>query len=468
MSIPILNRLTFRDYQALVAASFFLLLEGLLRIVVTLLPQFVIQMFENVLRSLFPWLYRTGPSGKTKKLEVIEDFVDMVKKWGYPVENHVVTTRDDYILGLFRIPGGKNENADQRAENGKRPGKPVVLLMHGFMMNSEVWVACTEEKQNLPFILADAGYDVWLGNLRGNKYSLKHLQRKPHSRPFWEFSLDEFALYDLPDTIDHILKITGAPSCSYVGFSQGTAMAFAALSINPLLNKQINLFVALAPATTPHGLENAWIDAVVKATPAVIYLLFGRKSALSAALFWQRVLPPPLFAYLIDMSCNFLFGWTGRNMTPAQKNVAYQHLYSFTSVRSIVHWFQILRTGRFQMYDEMPSRLPYYSTADGHSPHRFPTQQIQTPIAIFYGTADSLVDIDVLLRDLPPPVKVKKMPMWEHLDFLWADGVEKMHLEVLELIKAYGTTENGEGMNTNVSKGKLLDAQKESRLEDSE
>lgn len=123
---------------------------------------------------------------------------------------------------------------------------------------------------------------------------------------------------------------------TYIGFSQGTAQAFAGLSINPDLNKKINLFIALAPATTPKGLHHPLIDAFVKATPSVIYLLFGRKTPLKLALFWQRVISPPMFVKLIDGAVNFLFGWRGHSISDEQKLVSYQHLYSLTSVKSLV------------------------------------------------------------------------------------------------------------------------------------
>lgn len=35
--------------------------------------------------------------------------------------------------------------------------KPVVLLYHGFMMCSEVWLCNLDEKRNLAFVLAEAG-----------------------------------------------------------------------------------------------------------------------------------------------------------------------------------------------------------------------------------------------------------------------------------------------------------------------
>jgi len=56
----------------------------------------------------------------------------MIRKAGYPVETHVVTTEDGYLLTLHRIPGG----------NGSLP----VLLQHSLLATSAVWVILGKEK----------------------------------------------------------------------------------------------------------------------------------------------------------------------------------------------------------------------------------------------------------------------------------------------------------------------------------
>ena len=74
------------------------------------------------------------------------------------------------------------------------------------MMCSEVWVCVPNPTQNLAFVLAEAGYDVWLGNTRGNKYSCKHRTLKPTEEAFWDFSIDHLALFDMKDAVDYIVR----------------------------------------------------------------------------------------------------------------------------------------------------------------------------------------------------------------------------------------------------------------------
>ncbi|KAI9804413.1 MAG: hypothetical protein M1825_001312 [Sarcosagium campestre] len=434
--MPFIGRLFLREYLALIGSLLLVGLEGFIRIVTLALPQPIVRGFYRVSRVLFNRLSKPQEKRARGRREVssrdirdASDFVDLCTLHGYYAEEHIVQTTDGYLLGLHRLGWRKGEER-MKVNNGKNSlRKRVIYMHHGLLMNSEVWVCMTDKKRCLAFQLVDKGYDVWFGNNRGNKYSKKATNRSPSSNEFWNFSMDEFAFHDIPNSISYILNTTAQPSLSYIGFSQGTAQALAALSVHPKLNDQVDVFIGLAPAMSPAGLSNGIVDSLVKASPEVIFLAFGRRIILGSTPMWQSLLYPPIFVRIIDTALSFLFNWSGCNITQDQKLAAYPHLYSFTSTKSVVHWFQIIRTGTFQMYDDdvqAPSLLSVSGSNKYYKVAKFPTRNIKTPIVLVYGGSDSLVDIDVMLHELPKHTIASKIPQYEHLDFLWADSTHNL------------------------------------------
>lgn len=423
----------------------------------------VIGFFYRQSKRLF--LTLSPPQRRIKDREIstsiarAADFVDLCALFGYEAEEHIVQTSDGYLLGLHRISCRKSERG-RRVNGGEGTiQKRVVYLHHGLLMNSEVWVCATSEERCLPFRLVEQGYDVWLGNNRGNKYSKKSTLHSPSSTAFWNFSMDQFAFHDIPDSIDYILTATAQQSLSYIGFSQGTAQAFATLSIHPSLNQKVDVFIGLAPAMSPAGLHNGVVDSLMKASPDVLFLAFGRRSILSSATMWQAILYPPIFVRIIDMSLSLLFNWSAKNISTAQKLAAYPHLYSYTSTKSVVHWFQIIRNKSFQMYDDdVGPTLNLGGVARYYKPAKFPTRNIRTPIVLVYGGSDSLVDIEVMLKELPTHTVAVEVGRYEHLDFLWARDVHRLVFpRVFEALGEYlpGTGMQKNGVNLGEKQGRL-------------
>ncbi|KDQ20402.1 hypothetical protein BOTBODRAFT_100481 [Botryobasidium botryosum FD-172 SS1] len=447
--VPLIGRLSLREYTAIVAGFTLLAFESLIRIATLAMPTPIIAWFHDYSRAVFHMVRPPSPRPPSKTLVEVEhenakhverirtatSFTELCAIYGYEVEEHVVHTKDGYLLGLHRLPCRRGE---KKALPGTPSRKPVVYLHHGLLMNSEGWVCLTTAERCIPFVLVEAGYDVWLGNNRGNKYSRKCLHAGPNTRRFWNFSIDEFCLYDIPDSVAHVLRVTRRPSLSYVGFSQGTAQAFAALSTHPELNHLVNVFIALAPAMSPAGLATPVVDALMKASPTLMYLLFGRKSILSSVVMWQSILYPPIFTSIIDLAVNMLFSWESRNITAPQKLAAYAHLFSHGSVKAVVHWFQIMRNGAFQLYDDdvqvgHPSKRAYH-------PIKFPTRNIATPIVLLYGQQDSLVDIDTMLAELPEHTIATGLPKYEHIDVLWGDNIHNDVIpHVLEALEKHSS-----------------------------
>ena len=84
----------------------------------------------------------------------------------------------------------------------------------------------------------------------------------------------------------------------------------------------------------------------------------------------------------------------------------------------------------------------YYKVA------KFPTRNIKTPIVLCFGGSDSLVDIKVMLRELPKHTIATEVPHYEHLDFLWAKEVDKLvHPHVFEALRYYAEVDGVSAAN---------------------
>ena len=79
---------------------------------------------------------------------------ELVEYQGYNFEQYEVTTKDGYILQLHRI------------YKELKPGQPVVFMQHGLFACSESFILNGADATAYKF--AEEGYDVWLGNNRGN------------------------------------------------------------------------------------------------------------------------------------------------------------------------------------------------------------------------------------------------------------------------------------------------------------
>jgi hypothetical protein len=116
---------------------------------------------------------------------------------GYKFESTSVLTEDGYVLTLGRIPGKLTESSDMK--------KPVALFMHAQDCDMNEYVA-NDPAVAPAFVLAEQGYDVWLGNNRGSIFSHAHVSLDIHSKEYWDFYQEDMARYDAPAIIDYVLE----------------------------------------------------------------------------------------------------------------------------------------------------------------------------------------------------------------------------------------------------------------------
>lgn len=96
-----------------------------------------------------------------------------------------------------------------------------MVYQHG-LLDSAAGI-CMDGRDSMAFYFADQGFDVWMANSRGNRFSKNHTYKEPSiDDDYWNFSFYELGKFDQPALIEFILNKTGAPNLSYVGHSQGT------------------------------------------------------------------------------------------------------------------------------------------------------------------------------------------------------------------------------------------------------
>ena len=187
-------------------------------------------------------------------------FEQRCRKYGFTTEKHFVTTEDGYILQIFRVVNPTDSNSS----------KIPVYFQHGFQ---GWWIGGIVNGEKSPIaVLSRSGFDVWVGNNRGNSYSRFHKTLNPdHDPEYWSFSLEEMGLYDTQASIEFIKKETGQPKVAYIGGSQGAAQMFYALSWNnDWYKNNMSIFIALAPVLKP-GAEN--ISSAVKIGKSKLFKL---------------------------------------------------------------------------------------------------------------------------------------------------------------------------------------------------
>ncbi|KAF6263629.1 Alpha/Beta hydrolase protein [Scenedesmus sp. NREL 46B-D3] len=377
----------------------------------------------------------------------MEDFVIPA---GYPFENHKVITRDGYILNMYRIPHGKHRNTE-------KGNKPVVLLQHGVTLSSNSFVLLNAN-ESMAYILADAGFDVWMSNTRGNTYSRGHLLLNQWGQRYWRFSMDELALVDLPAQIDYVLKTTQAKKLAFVGHSQGCTLIYMLLAEKLDYNDKISVVVHVGPVGFIEYIRAPFL----KAQPVIKSDQWLKNAPLGEFIAHRDlapfVLPFCQYNHTFNEWCmqqmNGMFYGPSVNVPTADFVLISKTWPSSVATRNLEHWSQMHRDGklRLQKYSfgndcihplggnfprsfHESCNMARYGT---ETPPEYDLSKITAPQAFFVGSIDIMStpeDVEEQQRRLKPGVVVAQyvFERLAHMDFVW-DRNAQYKKELVELI----------------------------------
>eukprot|EP00743_Colponemidia_sp_Colp-15_P001619 GILK01001768.1.p1 GENE.GILK01001768.1~~GILK01001768.1.p1 ORF type:complete len:468 (-),score=69.68 GILK01001768.1:364-1767(-) len=364
----------------------------------------------------------------------VDNVRDQILAHGYDFDEHKVQTSDGFILGVFRL---KTRDAHKHKTQGNttRARREAVLMQHGLLNTCLPFVQ--NGKGLAPaFILADQGFDVWLGNNRCNKHSRKHVKLDPSDDEFWNWAIDDLAI-DVEAMVDFICNKTGNSQLTYIGHSQGAAQGLEAFSTNEKLCAKIKLFVCLSPGAFVKPLTNPWLKRCAKLhvnNPSLFFSIFGRGCFAPPMEWGRKLVPHYLWSFLGQCMFLELFDWSTALWDKCSEPLYFQETPSCISVRNVAQWLQQSESGRFCFYDfGAEENMKRYGT---EYPPDYPLENVTCPTAVFHGGKDLLIDFQRLIKMLPNVVLDKQHPQYYHLDNMCApSAVETVFPEIIRLIK---------------------------------
>ena len=302
-----------------------------------------------------------------------------------------------------------------------------MFLQHGLKCSSADWVT-----GGLAYILVDAGFDVWLGNFRGNNYSLDHEWLTKEQKAFWDFSWDHHGSHDLPAMIDYartydrvgaeraagLAEDDSEHKISFLGHSMGSTAFFVMMNEQPLYNCIITQSVLLAPVTnisSAFGYPSRFLS-MAKVSIGVANA-FGLHSI---------NLPKWLLGYS-HVSAPILYALGYHEMDPKMFRDIITFSPASTSTRNILHYLASKERDYFGNYNDTKS----YSLS-----------AVNCPVEIYWSANDwasGKSDVDAIAAQLiNARVRVNevKAENFGHLDFMWSSAAKETYKEVVEVISA--------------------------------
>nr|XP_023012206.1 lipase 3-like [Leptinotarsa decemlineata] len=317
----------------------------------------------------------------------IEKFVNGL---GYHFEKHTITTEDGYNLEMHRIPRGKNVSSSAPANS------PPVLMMHGILGTSADFLISGPEN-SLALQLADQGYDVWLGNNRGNTYSRSHYTMSPSNKSFWNFSFHELGVYDDTAMIDYIYNISQKTNISCLGYSQGATQFFAMLSEKPEYNKKLTVLFTMAPLVFMKNSDNNIFRLMADHYDTVEKI--EKKLDISEFLSHD-----PIFTSAGDLFCkkssdyrrvcaaitSNLLGFQKKHVSGSMLENLWKVFPGGSSFKEFKHYAQLISSGKFRKYDYGSDNTNIYHN---ETPPEYDLQQIETPVGVYWAENDGILNV---------------------------------------------------------------------------
>lgn len=363
-----------------------------------------------VVSCFFLLLQDAGAQAQGSSLRSTGFCETFVSPANYKCSEELVQTEDGYLLAVQKITSTKPPAI----------ARGPAFLYHGIMEGGETWVLNSDEN-SLAFMMANSGYEVWIGNTRSSNYTFGHLKYTRKDKEFWNWNWDNLVKSDLPTMLQHVYDSSNQ-KIYYVGYSQGTMTALASFSEGNTVN-----LVSKAALLSPIGSLGHITSAIASAASFLfvdeILLLAGVTEFNAYSDAGRKFMDVACTSPQVDCRREFMNQITGTNccFNSSQKNFYDKYSMQSTSMRNLAHMAQMVRSGKFCMYDHgFMNNMKKYNSL---SPPEYDVSAIPAtlPILLAHGGKDALADPDdvaELIQNLQGTPQVIFLPQYAHADFV--------------------------------------------------
>ncbi|XP_044761633.1 lipase member J-like [Coccinella septempunctata] len=350
-----------------------------------------------------------NPDGDAEEPSVI------IQRLGFHHKTYQITTEDGYTISV-----------EQMHKTIKR--KTPIIIGPGIYMNSLAFI--NRGNKSLAFFLANQGYQVWIINWRGTRFSRKHSYLSPTDRNYWNMGFHKMAVFDLKSVMEKVFEESKNKGI-YIGFSMGTTIGMIFnMKEQEVAERTLKGMIHMAPIAIMDDFKSI-----------LRYLnpLWPVVRPLASRLHHGEVLPyrririicgsHPFQVFFCELLILPIFGNSFRFLDPLTYPITSIQNRDSISINTVEHYHQIIKSGQFIEFDfGVEENLEKYNS---EQPPVYDLKKMTLPQLMLVGERDIVAtrkDTQNLYEKIPEKSKcgyslVKK---YGHREFINAFDVDEI------------------------------------------
>ena len=198
--------------------------------------------------------------------------------------------------------------------------------------------------------------------------------------------------------------------------------------------------IAFAPVTILKNVEH-----LVRTAAHTVYNVFVNIQKLG----YDEFMPHGGQSMVMNMMCaavpnmcekgmSIIVGPDHNNLNKTRLSVYTAHFPAGTSVKNMLHYGQLVRSGFFRMYDYGVKNVEHYGD---YEPPSYDLKKCKVPTVLVHGMEDWLAtpkDVAFTASQLPNLIKTIRMELYNHMDFIWGMNAHKdIYQPVIHIMKQH-------------------------------